>query len=63
MKPPCRDCTRRVENCHSQCEEYAKYKAENKTVTENKRRERLWGTQWVDHLKANRSWSSGRSKR
>lgn len=63
MTPPCKGCTRRTDNCHSHCEQYVKYKVEVKAETESRRRERTWGTQWVDHLKANRAWSSGRTRR
>lgn len=61
MTSPCKDCTDRMEGCR--CEQYLKWKAEEKAVKESMRRENTWMTQYVDRPRANRAWSSGRHKR
>lgn len=41
MQSPCKDCEDRHRNCHSDCNEYKAYQAENLRRNEKIRREKL----------------------
>lgn len=57
MNAPCKDCEDRKPRCHSDCEKYLKFKGQRKKVAQERIKETMINTHFVDQtLKEKKKW-------
>lgn len=52
----CKECTKRVQGCHSTCEDYKKYKEEQRKRSEELRKQRIYDGELIRILEGGNKW-------